>query len=705
MNAKSTKKKKLKNINYSVNPQNFINRELSWLEFNSRVLNEARDERTPLLERLRFLSIFSSNLDEFVMKRIGGLKQQISSIYNFKSIDGLTPQEQLKKIREKISIDNKEQEAIFLKIKDELKSKKIFLNDYKDLSKKDQEFADQYFKEKIFPILTPLSVDPGKPFPFISNLSYSLGVQLRHPIHQTKIFSRIKILDVIPRWLPLPVEPGQFQFVKMVDVIIQNIGALYPGMEILKVVPFKVTRNADIDYDDEEAADLLEMIEESLKERRTQECLKLDYIKGADEKMLRMLKDSLELSDEDLYEHEHTIDFLNFGPILDLDIAELKYKPWAPIIPSEFMSENLNLFQLLKQKDILIHNPYESFSSTIERFISEAADDPNVLAIKMTLYRSGDDSNFIRSLIRAVENGKQVVCLVELKARFDEKRNIHLAHRLEKAGVHVVYGVLGLKTHTKITLVVRKENNGNIMRYAHIGTGNYNSRTANLYTDLNILTANKNICEELGEVFNYLTGSSLKLDYNTLLVAPINMKSTFLRKIKEQTRIAKKGIKTRIIAKMNSLEEAVITEALYEASQAGVEIILIVRGFCCLKPGVKGLSENIKVISVIGRFLEHSRIFYFSNGESDPTRGEFFIGSADWMHRNLHARVEIIIPVLSKTIAFKLYEFLEVLISDNRSAWEMKADGTYTQRNDKKSLGTHEVMMKVTNTKESSIIR
>jgi len=399
------------------------------------------------------------------------------------------------------------------------------------------------------------------------------------------------------------------------------------------------------------------------------------------------------------------IDFGILKAVVDLDLPKLKFKPWSPVIPKPFF-ENTNIFSLIRQGDILLHHPYDSFSGTVEKFIATAADDPSVLTIKMTLYRTGDNSPFIKNLIKAAEKGKQVVCLVELKARFDEQRNIVWAQKLEDAGVHVVYGILGLKTHTKTALIIRQEADGEIMSYAHIGTGNYHSQTSNLYTDLGLLTCNKKICDEVIEVFNYLTGSSLKTDYQVLLVAPINMKSTFMNKIQQEIKNKKAGKTARIIAKMNAMEDEVITEALYEASRAGVQVTLFVRGFCSLKPGVKGLSENIQVISIIGRFLEHSRIFYFANGSDNPLDGDYYIGSADWMHRNLHNRVELVTPIFDVKLREKLWEFIDILLGDNRQAWVLQSSGTYLQRQPGEGegeRGTHELLMQKTIPREKAL--
>ncbi len=708
MRKRRSSSRQPKKINFNVDPTHFLNRDISWLQFNRRVLQEASDKRNPMLERLRFLIIFSSNLDEFVMKRVGYLKHQITSGFTHRSIDGQTAEEQLTNIRKHISQDLEKQREIYAGIIAELEKNNIFIYEYENLQKEDQDFLNGYFKRKIFPVLTPLSVDPGHPFPFISNLSYSLGMILRNPQTDTILFSRVKIPEVIPGLIQLPSTSGEknFRFVTTVTLVRSNLHLLYPGMEIQQTVPFRVSRNADVDHREDEAQDLLILVEEGLKERRLAECVRLEIHRDTDPSMTSFLKDSLEIVEEDIYLMDFPIDFSIMKAIVDLDLPEFKFRPWHPIIPKVFF-DNTNMFHLIKQGDILLHHPYESFSATVEKFIATAADDPNVLTIKMTLYRTGDNSPFIKNLIKAAEKGKQVVCLVELKARFDEQRNIVWAQKLEDAGVHVVYGILGLKTHTKTALIIRQEHDGEIMSYAHIGTGNYHSQTSNLYTDLGLLTCNKSICEEVVEVFNYLTGSSLKTDYRNILVAPINMKSTFMAKIEQEIKNKKNGKPARIIAKMNSMEDEVITELLYQASQSGVEIILIVRGFCCLKPGVKGLSENIKVISIIGRFLEHSRVFYFANGSDQFVDGEFYIGSADWMHRNLHNRVELIVPILDPKLKENLWDFIGIMLKDNRLAWYLNEDGTYTQnipKDGEEELGTHALMMSRTIQKEKGSV-
>lgn len=696
-----------KKITFNVDPTHFLNRDISWLQFNRRVLHEAADKRNPLLERLRFLIIFSSNLDEFVMKRIGYLKHQILSGLAHRSVDGKSVEEQLASIRKHINEDLEKQRAIYIMLVAELQRQDIWVFDYDELGAEDQEHCNIYFKRKIYPVLTPLSVDPGHPFPFISNLSYSLGMILKNPQTETVLFSRVKIPEVIPGLIHLPRIDGdkKSRFVTTVTLVRSNLHLLYPGMDIQQTVPFRVTRNADVDHREDEAQDLLVLVEEGIRERRLADCVRLEIHKDTDPSMSNFLKDSLEIIDEDIYEVDFPIDFGILKSIVDLDRPELKFKPWSPVIPKVF-AENSNILSLIRQGDILLHHPYESFSGTVEKFISTSVDDPNVLTIKMTLYRTGDNSPFIKSLIRAAEKGKQVVVLVELKARFDEQRNIVWAQKLEDAGVHVVYGILGLKTHTKTALIIRQEADGEIMSYAHIGTGNYHSQTSNLYTDLGLLTCRKEITSEVIEVFNYLTGSSLKTDYHEILVAPINMKSTFMNKIQNEIKNKKAGKPARIIAKMNSMEDEIISEALYEASCAGVEITMFVRGFCCVKPGVKDLSENIKVVSIIGRFLEHSRIFYFANGSDNPLEGDYYIGSADWMHRNLHNRVELITPILDVKLKEKLWEFLEIILNDNRQAWLLNEDGSYTQKvpaEGEKELGTHETLMNKTIQREKGV--
>ena len=681
-----------------ISPREFINRELSWLEFNRRVLHEAEDLRTPLLERVRFLGIFTSNLDEFFMKRVAGLKRQSGSA-TARSPDGMTPQQVLVALRSCVIELQKAQAHCYQQvIRPELAANGVHLLQWADLTPAEREQANRYFRRNVFPILTPLSVDPGHPFPFISNLSESLGVVLRHPDRDDNLFARIKVPESMPRWIRLQTDvPTEYRFVSLYEMIRNNLGDLFPFMQVKDVMVFRITRNAEIELDEEDADDLRELIEEELRQRRFANVVRLEHGPNPNPWILQFLTDELRLIDQDVYELNGELEYQDLRPIADLGLPKLHFEPWTPMTPPQLADEETDIFSVIRNGDLLVHHPYESFNASVERFIRSAADDPKVLAIKMTLYRTGDDSPFIHTLIRAAEANKQVVCIVELKARFDEERNIQLAHELEKAGVHVVYGMVGLKTHTKIALVVREDTDG-IRCYAHIGTGNYHAQTAKLYTDVGLFTCDAEITADLVEMFHYLTGRSLKRDYRKLLVAPVNMRDRFHEMIRREMTHAKAGKPARIVAKMNSMEERKTIRLLYEASQAGVKIDLIVRGFCCLRPGVPGLSENIHVSSIIGRFLEHSRIFFFQNGEADPADGEFYIGSADLMYRNLQARVEVITPIPTRPHRERLWETLQILLNDFRQAWDMQADGSYIQRQPRtcEDVGTQSALMTLT---------
>lgn len=675
---------------------NFANREIGWLQFNRRVLAEAEDVRTPLLERLKFLSICNSNLDEFFMKRVGGLKRQVAFGIAARSSDGKTPTQQLAEIRQFVLPTLIEQANCFQKsIKPELKKHGIHILNWEDLSAAEKAFAQKYYLKNVFPVLTPLSVDPGHPFPFISNLSTSLGVTLRHPNQEEKLFARVKVPQVLPQWIRIESgeHPEDYRFLSLTDLIHENLADLFPAMEVINVMPFRITRNADIVRDEEDAEDLLQLIEEELRMRRFAEVVRLEHGPNPDPWILKFLKEELELQDEDVYESpDDELDYTALNSIAELNFPKLRFDLWSSVVPQAFTEEDpFHIFNVIRHSDQLIHNPFESFPATVEKFIRASAEDPKVLAIKMTLYRTGDNSPFIRSLIHAAEQGKQVVCLVELKARFDEERNIYWAQALENAGVHVVYGIVGLKTHAKTALVVRQESDG-IRCYAHVGTGNYNISTSKFYTDLGVLTANEELTSELVQFFHYLTGRSLKTDYKNLMIAPVNMFSGFRSLIDRERENAKLGKPSLIIAKMNNMEENDISMSLYNASQAGVDIHLLVRGFCCLRPGVKGLSEKIKVQSTLGRFLEHSRIFYFRSGQENPVDGDFYIGSADWMYRNLHARVEAVVPILDRSAKEKIWDLLQFYINDQRQTWDMKSDGSYTRRKGE-DTGVHQILM------------
>lgn len=658
-----------------------LNREVAWLEFNRRVLRLATDDRTPLLERVRFLAIFASNLDEFVMKRVGGLKGQVQVGVAKRSLDGQSPMSQLEMIRRLIvEMQTEQARCYYHSILPALAEADIELTQYDKLTTEERIEIDDWYRTHVFPVLTPLAVDPGHRFPFISNLSVSIGVMLTHPDQSERLFARVKAPTGLPRWVPTRRDgTGPTRLVSLIDIIRNNLDDLFPHMVIQEVTPFRVTRNAELDRDDADIEDLLETIEAELRERRFARVVRIETGPDPSPRIMKFIIEELDLHADDVYVRPGPLEYGDLFQIAELDRPELKYAPWTPVTPPRLADEDGDIFSAIRQGDILIHHPYESFATSVERFISAAASDPKVLAIKQTLYRTSAGSPFVNELIRAAEAGKAVACLVELRARFDESTNIQVAQRLEKAGVHVAYGIVGMKTHSKIALVVRQEADG-LRCYGHIGTGNYNSRTAKLYTDLGLMTCDPAITEDLVELFNYLTGRSRKTEYNRLLVAPVAMKRQFMEMIDREIEVARSGGAGRIIAKMNALEERDIMDKLCEASNAGVQIDLIVRGFCCLRPGVPGMSENIRVVSIIGRFLEHSRIYYFGNGASDPIAGKWFINSADWMHRNLNFRVEAAAPILRRDPRVRLWNMLNAMLADHRCAWDMRSDGTYTQR-------------------------
>ena len=699
--AKETKKQ----INLR-DPQHYFNRELSWLEFNRRVLHEALDERTPLLERLKFLAIFSSNLDEFFMVRVAGLKQQEAAGVTKLSLDGKTPPEQLNAIAERLSpIITKQHQHFEQVIKKELRTKGVHLLNYVDLNQEQRNYLNDFFEQHIFPVLTPLAVDPSHPFPYISNLSLNLAVVVKDPDTKEELFARIKIPKVLPRFIPLPEDlrqrhrgkVGVWTGVPLEQVITHNLEYLFPGMNIQECYAFRVTRNADLDVEEDEADDLLLAIEKELQKRRIGgSAVRLEIQADVPQEIRATIIRELALEENDVYDIDGLLGLGDLMSFMSLPLPDLKDKPWSSVLPPRLQrlpEEGEDFFRIIRQDDLLVHHPYYSFSSTVLRFITEAASDPEVLAIKMTLYRTSGDSPIVKALIAAAENDKQVVVLVELKARFDEENNINWARKLEKSGVHVVYGVTGLKTHTKVALVVRQESN-QIRRYVHIGTGNYNPKTAKLYTDLGLLSCREDLGADLTDLFNFLTGYSRQKSYRKLLIAPVNLRDRMVAMIEREMEHSRNGNSGRIVAKMNSLVDGQMIETLYRASQAGVSIDLIVRGICCLRPGLPGISENIRVISVIGRFLEHSRIFYFQNHDSE----EVYIGSADWMTRNLSRRVEAVTPVENKQIIKDLQEILGVMLADNRQAWELQSDGTYIQRQpneDRKAESTHDVLMEM----------
>jgi len=681
----------------SAKSNTLLSRDLSWLEFNARVLHEAIDARTPLLERLRFLSIYSSNLDEFFMKRVGAMRRQVMAGVT-KSHGPVSTKELLVEIRRRVLSEGLKAACYFnTVVRPELEKENIFFVDRNNLTNEEKAWLHKYFRENVFSMLTPLSVDPGHPFPFLSNLSLSLGVLLSPPDQSDNMFARVKIPASLPQWVQLGDEKNLsvYKFIGLKDVIWLHLQELFPKMTILKVMPFRITRNVDLERDEDEADDLLEMIEEELRQRKFARIVRVEHEADPDPWIINFIKEELELGDEDAYESVLGLEYSNLNVIADLPIAKHKFRIFNPVVPSLLLDDTANIFNVIRRNDVLLHHPFESFTASVERFITEAAEDPKVYAIKMTLYRTGDDSQFVRTLIRAAEMGKHVVVVIELKARFDEKRNISWAQQLENAGAHVVYGVVGLKTHCKMALVVRRDNDG-LRSYVHIGTGNYHSTTSKLYTDMGLITCKPLVADDVVEVFHYLTGRSLKEDYNSLLVAPVTMKNRFLALIQTEIDNSLSGKPAHIIAKMNSLEDEGITSALYAASQAGVKVQLIVRGFCVLRPGVKGLSENISVQSIIGRYLEHSRIFFFRNGKEDPVEGLIYIGSADWMYRNLQNRVEVVTVVNERSHRERILETLQLMLADQRQTWEMDSEGTYLQRsprNDYEAVGIHERLM------------
>ncbi len=680
----------------SLDPK-YFDREISWIRFNERVLEEAVDTRNPLLERLNYLQIFSSNLDEFYMKRVGGIKRQLIAKVAESGMAGITPQQALQEIRKAVlPLIEKYGKTCREDLLPEIEKAGIELVPWEKIKKEEKEILNSFFFENIFPILTPLAVDPGHPFPFISNLSVSFGILLQAPGSSSEeFFARVKVPPIFPAWLRISAEEqtGKIRFASLYELIGNNLHTLFPGMELLDIMMFRVTRNADIERDSEDAEDLLAMVAEELKERRFARVVRLEHGPKKNQKILAVLCEELNLHLDDIYELSLPLEYYQMRPISQLQKSELKYKPWMPVVPHDFADPECNIFETIKHKDVLVHHPYESFSLSVERFLRTAVEDKNVLAIKMTLYRTGEDSPFIPLLIRAAESGKQVVCLVELQARFDEERNILVAQALEKAGVHVVYGIVGLKTHSKLALVIRQDSD-KVRSYVHIGTGNYNVKTALQYTDFGLFTSKADYTSDVVHLFHYLTGRSLQWNFKKLLIAPIDLRGTFLRMIEREILSAEQKKPSGIIAKMNSLQDKEIIDALYRASSAGVPIQLIVRGICCLRPQVPNLSENIHVYSLIGRFLEHSRVYYFRNAATDPTEGEFFIGSADWMTRNLNERVEAIAPVEESSIKKRLWEIIKIMLSDKRQGWSLQADGTYLRDYSETSDGTQETLMK-----------
>ena len=650
----------------------FINRELSWLDFNSRVLAQAEDPSVPLLERVKFCAIWSSNLDEFFQVRVAGLKDQLAGQFTGTTPDGRTAAQQLHEIRIEVDAQMDRAARCLSGLTVELADADIEILNWDDLDDEDRKFLSGEFDDRIYPVLTPLAVDLGHPFPYISNLSLSLGVLMIDPADGHQRFARLKVPATFGRFLRLP---DEHRFVPIEQVVAAHLPTLFPGMEITETVAFRVTRNADLAVDEGEAQDLLAAVEVELRRRRFRSVVRLEVEHLVSSEIRNLLIDELDIERDDVYEVDTLLELSSLWDLFTVDRPDLKNPAWKSVnpLPSKTTGDQpIDLFARIREGDILVHHPYDSFTATVQEFIWQAANDPKVLAIKLTLYRTSGDSPIVRSLIRAAESGKQVAVVVELKARFDEEANIEWARRLEQAGVHVAYGLVGLKVHAKTCLVVREEADG-VRRYCHIGTGNYNSITARVYTDLGLFTADPEIGVDLTQLFNSLTGYGRNIEFRRLVPAPQGLRPTVTELIRNE---AARGPEGRIIMKMNSLADADMVEALYEASQAGVDIDLIVRAICCLRPRVPGMSDTIRVRSLIGRYLEHSRIYYFGNGEGVGAPA-YYIGSADLMPRNLNRRIEALVAVVNPDLRRRLDQVLEINLKDDTLAWDLLPDATW----------------------------
>ncbi|WP_336326971.1 polyphosphate kinase 1 [Halovenus sp. HT40] len=658
-------------------PTYYLSRELSKLAFNRRVLQEAIDETNPLLERVKFLAIFTENMDEFFMKRVGGLKQQRAASVTERTPDGRQPTEHWEEVlTEAQPMLERQVECYRNGLGDALEDAGIEIRPYDDLSADEQKEVDTYFESSILPTLTPLTIDSAKPFPHISNLSLSLGVLTKHTGDTEATFSRIKMPKNRPRFVQIG---DGTRYILLEELVRANLDRIFPNAEILEDAAFRVTRNAEVRRNEEIAEDLLQLAEEVIEQRRFATVVRLEVEAGMSDQMLEPLLENLDVGPSEVFRLQGPLDFSDFTTLTGLDRPELKLPDWTPQphprLDTGYEATDRSIFEEIRSDDILVHHPYHSFTDTVQRFLDEAATDPDVLAIKAAIYRTASDSAVIQRLIDAAENGKQVAVMVELKARFDEENNLEWAQRLEEEGIHVAYGTIGYKTHTKTALVVREEEDG-VELYSHIGTGNYHSETAKRYEDLGLFTANRRIGQDLVQLFNYFTGNSEHEQYSELLIAPGNMREHFVDHIRREAEHARAGGPAKITAKMNRLEDPEIVEELYRASQAGVEIDLVVRDICRLRPGLDGVSENINVVSIVNRFLEHSRIFYFRNGGDE----QFYIGSADWMQRNLDNRVEAVVPIHDAQLQERLRHILELNLTDNTKAWELHPDGSYTQR-------------------------
>lgn len=663
-------------------PSLFLNRELSWLDFNARVLHEALDPRNALLERVKFLAIFATNLDEFYMVRVGGLRRRIAAGVTEPFADGHAPQDLMQlldaRVRELVRTASDCLRDVLLPA---LAASGVELLDSSALTPDEWSAMDLHFETKVYPILTPLAVDPGHPFPYLSNLSLSLAVALRDPVRDTEHFARIKVPKSLDRWVRVG---SGHRYVPVERVIAANLGALFPGMEVVGSYLFRVTRFSDFELSaGEESEDLLAAIEEQIFQRRFGEVVRIEMQPETPRHIRDLILEELtedhdvlaaRLAERDVHEAEPLLDVGDLLAIATIELPELRDPPFTPVIPRELRG-GASFLDSVREHDLLVHHPFDSFTATVEEFVAEAARDPDVLAIKMTLYRTSGDTAIVRALLDAAQRGKEVVVLVELKARFDEANNIEWARTLESHGVHVVYGSASLKTHAKTALVVRREGDGFRM-YAHIGSGNYNTRSARVYTDVGLFTCNPALGADLRDLFNSLTGFDGERPYRELLVAPRGLRDGFLRLIERECEHARAGRPARIIGKMNAVVDDELIRALYGASCEGVQVDLIARGICCLRPGIPGVSENIRVISIVGRFLEHSRLWHFANGGD----GEYYLGSADWMPRNFDKRVEAVAPIDDRSLHPRLASLLETCLADNRQAWELSSDGSWHQR-------------------------
>jgi polyphosphate kinase len=679
----------------------YANRELSWLDFNDRVLQLAEDESTPLLERAKFLAIWASNLDEFFMVRVAGLHDQVEAGIDARDPAGFTASETIDRVAEMVAEQARRQAEQWEEhVRPELAENGIRVVSCDACDPAESERVDRVFREQIFPALTPLAVGHGRPFPYISNLSLSVAVWVRDPVTETETFARVKVpKEVLPRLVPI----GDGVFVPLEQVIARHLDQLFPGMEILHHDVFRVARDADFTVSDE-ADDLLAAVEQELRRRRFGEVVRLEVGACMEPELRSRLVEWLELEERQVYEIDGMLDLTDLWELHAVDgHSDLRDPPWSPVVPPPFQAEDdqkADVFSAMRTGDVIVHQPYESFTASVQRLLAQAVEDPDVLAIKLTVYRTDDESSLIPSLIRASERGKQTVCMVELKARFDERRNISWARALEEAGAHVVHGVPGLKTHAKALLVVRREGDG-VRNYVHVGTGNYNSKTARLYEDFGLFTADPDLTADVADLFNTLTGFARPLQFRKALVSPVHLREGILAEIERTIEAHESGDSARIVMKMNSLVDRRCIEALYRASQAGVRVDLNIRGICCLRPGVEGVSDNIRVVSVVGRFLEHSRIYGFQRGDES----RWFIGSADLMPRNLDTRVELVVPIESPEIRAELEDTLERCFADDTFAWELSGDGTWERRRAGERCVHAELMERATERASASVER